>query len=72
MPFLSEPSVVRFLGYLLVFWPTVGYYVYDDSRRRGHAHPVARGVAFGFLGVVGVFVHLRTRRERPDASEPSE
>lgn len=42
----------------------------SDSHGRGHAHPVARGVAFGFLGIVGVFVHLRPRRERPD--EPSE
>lgn len=63
---LTDPAVVRLLGYLLVFWPTVGYYVYDDSRRRGHTRPLARGVLIGFLGVVGVFVHLSTRRDVAD------
>jgi hypothetical protein len=61
-----DPTLVRLVGYLALFWPTVGYYVYDDSRRRGHARPLARGVLIGALGIVGVFVHLRTRNDRPD------
>ncbi|MFB6164298.1 MAG: hypothetical protein ABEJ31_03990 [Haloarculaceae archaeon] len=52
--------LVRLGIYLLLFWPTVGYYVYADSRKRGMANPVGRGVILGFLGVAGLFAHLAT------------
>jgi hypothetical protein len=43
---------------LLVFWPTVGYYVYSDSEKREFSNPQLRGVVLGFLGVLGLLVHL--------------
>ena len=49
---------VRVGVYLLVFWPTVGYYVYSDSETRGLSDPRLRGVAFGFLGIPGLLVDL--------------
>jgi hypothetical protein len=53
--------------YLLVFWPTVGYYVYQDSKQRGASSPRLRGVLYGFFGVVGVFIYL-AQRERTKES----
>ena len=50
--------LVRVGVYLLVFWPTVGYYVYADSETRGFSAPRLRGVAFGFLSIPGLLVHL--------------
>lgn len=47
--------------YLLVFWPTVGYYVYADSKKRGFANPRLRGLVLGFLGLLGALVHLGLR-----------
>ena len=55
--------LVRVGLYLLVFWPTVGYYVYTDSVRRDLSHPRARGVAMGFLGILGLLFHLVTRQD---------
>jgi hypothetical protein len=50
--------LVRMGLYLLVFWPTVGYYVYSDSEKRGFSSPRLRGVILGFLGILGLLVHL--------------
>jgi len=55
--------------YLMVFWPTVGYYVYHDSKQRGGSSPRLKGVLYGFFGVAGVFVYLAQREranERPN------
>jgi hypothetical protein len=49
--------------YLLIFWPTVGYYVAQDARKRGRSSPRLRGLAYGFFGVLGLVVYL-ARRER--------
>jgi hypothetical protein len=50
--------LIRVGLYLLVFWPTVGYYVYSDSEKREFSNPQLRGVALGFLGILGLLVHL--------------
>ena len=50
--------LVRVGLYLLVFWPIVGYYVYSDSEKRGFATPRLRGVLLGFLGILGLLIHL--------------
>ena len=50
--------LVRVGLYLLIFWPTVGYYVYSDSEKREFSNPQLRGVVLGFLGVLGLLVHL--------------
>ncbi|RNJ27153.1 hypothetical protein Nmn1133_11030 [Halosegnis longus] len=50
--------LVRVGLYLFIFWPTVGYYVYFDSKRREISSPRLRGVIFGFLGILGLFIHL--------------
>ncbi len=50
--------LIRVGLYLLVFWPTVGYYVYSDSEKRGLANSKLRGVALGFLGILGLLIHL--------------
>lgn len=50
--------LIRMGLYLLVFWPTVGYYVYSDSEKRGLSSPRFRGVILGFLGILGLLVHL--------------
>lgn len=50
--------LIRVGLYLLVFWPTVGYYVYSDSEKRGFSNPQLRGVVLGFLGILGLLVHL--------------
>jgi hypothetical protein len=50
--------LIRIGLYLLVFWPTVGYYVYSDSEKRGFSTPRLRGVIFGFLGILGLLIHL--------------
>ncbi len=56
--------LVRVGLYLLVFWPTVGYYVRSDSERRGLSDPRRRGVVLGFLGVLGSLIHLYVVRRR--------
>jgi hypothetical protein len=57
--------LVRVGLYLLVFWPTVGYYVYTDANRRGLARPRSRGVVLGFLGILGLLIHLWSVRRQP-------
>lgn len=53
--------LVRVGLYLLVFWPTVGYYVYTDSLRRDLSYPRARAIVLGFLGIVGLVLYLVVR-----------
>lgn len=50
--------LIRVGLYLLVFWPTVGYYVYSDSKKRGFSNPQLRGVVLGFGGILGLLVYL--------------
>ncbi|KOX91633.1 hypothetical protein AMS69_17370 [Haloarcula rubripromontorii] len=50
--------LIRVGLYLLVFWPTVGYYVYSDSEKREFSNPQLRGVILGFLGILGLLIHL--------------
>lgn len=52
--------LVRVGLYQLVFWPTVGYYVYSDSEKREFSNPHLRGVVLGFLGIPGLLIHLYT------------
>ena len=56
--------LIRVGLYLLVFWPTVGYYVYSDSEKREFSSPRVRGVVFGFFGILGLLVHLSIIRRR--------
>lgn len=55
-------ALVRIGLYLLIFWPIVGYYVYQDSKKRGYSSPRVRGVALGVLGILGLLIHLGVRR----------
>jgi len=50
--------VVRVGLYLAVFWPTVGYYVYDRSKKHGLPNPRLRGVIYGFFGILGLVVYM--------------
>jgi hypothetical protein len=50
--------LIRVGLYLLIFWPTVGYYVYSDSEKRELSSPRLRGLVLGFLGIVGLLIHL--------------
>lgn len=50
--------------YLLLFWPTVGYYVYSDSRKQGINHTKSRGFLLGFLGIIGLLIHIGAMRDR--------
>lgn len=58
---VGDSLLLRVGLYLLAFWPTVGYYVYADSKRRGLSRPRLRAAALGFLGVAGLLVHLNLR-----------
>ena len=50
--------LIRMGLYLLVFWPTVGYYVYSDSEKKELSNPRLRGLVLGFLGILGLLIHL--------------
>ena len=50
--------LIRMGLYLLIFWPTVGYYVYSDSEKKELSNPRLRGLALGFLGILGLLIHL--------------
>lgn len=56
--------------YLLVFWPTVGHYVYRDrdAEGRGRPSPGLTGLVYGSLGLLGLALSLprRDRRESMD------
>ena len=54
--------LVRMGLYLLIFGPTVGYYVYQDSKKQGYSSPRLRAVALGMLGIPGLLIHLGLRR----------
>ena len=56
--------LIRVGLYLLVFWPTVGYYVYSDSEKRGLSSSRVRGVVLGFFGIPGLLVHFFTIRRQ--------
>lgn len=54
----SNGILVRVGLYLLLFWPTVGYYVYRDATRRDLSSPKIRGAAYGVLGILGLLIYL--------------
>jgi hypothetical protein len=54
--------------YLLIFWPTVGYYVYSDSEKKELSNPRLRGLVLGFLGYSFTWV---SDSGRPDTYQPS-
>ncbi|PSP72565.1 hypothetical protein BRC86_12150 [Halobacteriales archaeon QS_3_64_16] len=56
--------------YVLLFWPTVGFYVYRDAKRRAVSRPLARGVGFGLFGIAGLLAH--EARKTTDESETEE
>ena len=60
MEFVSAYNGVltRYGLYLLIFWPTIGYHVYTESKNRGLSKPRTRGLVLGFLGVPGLLIHL--------------
>ncbi|RCU47024.1 hypothetical protein DU504_06725 [Haloplanus salinus] len=55
---------IRVERYLLVFWPTAGYYVCSGSGERGASDPQLRGVAWGSLDILGLFIRLSIVRRR--------
>ena len=59
-------ALLRVGLYLLIFWPTVGYYVYRDSKNRNLSLPHVRGFIYGFFGVLGLISYiLRKSRSNP-------
>jgi hypothetical protein len=50
--------LVRMGLYLLIFWPTVGYYVFSDAEKHELSSPKLRGLVLGFLGIPGLLIHL--------------
>ena len=50
--------LIRMGLYLLIFWPTVGSYVYSDSEKKELSNPRLRGLVLGFLGILGLLIHL--------------
>jgi hypothetical protein len=57
--------LVRAGLYLAVFGPTVGYYVYQDSKKREISRPRLRGFVYGIFGILGLVVYM-ARREFTD------
>ena len=53
--------LVRAGLYLAVFGPTVGYYVYHDSKKRGFSRPRLRGFVYGVFGILGLAVYMARR-----------
>lgn len=43
-------AFIRIGLYLLIFWPTVGYYVYTDSKKRDLSSPQNSGDRIWVLG----------------------
>ncbi len=60
-PLTANGAMIRIALYLLVFWPTVGYYVYRDSVREEKTYPIVRGLVVGFFGIAGLVVYLFRR-----------
>jgi len=50
--------LIRFGLYQLIFWPTVGYYVTVDAKKRELSSPQLRGVVYGFFGILGLVVYI--------------
>lgn len=53
--------LIRVGLYLLVFWPTVGYYIYQDAEKRDLSNARLRSIVLGFLGILGLLIHLGVR-----------
>ena len=53
--------IIRLGLYLLIFWPTVGYYVYTDLQKRDANRSVLKSLGYGFFGILGLFVYLAKR-----------
>jgi hypothetical protein len=71
MDFLAGNGALLRIGlYLLLFWPTVGFYVYRDAKRRAVSRPLARGVGFGLFGIAGLLAY--EARKTTDESETEE
>lgn len=64
--------LVRVGLYLLVFWPTVGYYIYTDLQKRGVNQPILKGIGYGVLGALGLFIYLAKREHAKAAQSPRE
>ena len=60
---------IRLGLYLLIFWPTVGYYVHEDAKKRGLSSPTLRGIAYGFLGILGLLLYL-AQKSRANTNSP--
>jgi hypothetical protein len=59
-------ALLRVGLYLLIFWPTVGYYVYQDCKRRDRSSPRIRGIVYGFFGLLGLVAYIsRKSRSKP-------
>jgi len=43
-------ALLRIGLYLLIFWPTVGYYVYQDTKSEGAHHHISVGLSTGSSG----------------------
>jgi hypothetical protein len=61
-------ALLRIGLYLLIFWPTVGYYMYQDSKKRGRSSPRLRGVIYGFFGILGLIAYI-SRKGGSDSSD---
>jgi len=59
--------LVRVGLYLLIFWPTVGYYIYRDTTKRNLSSPKIRGSAYGILGIIGLVIYI-SQKERAEAN----
>ncbi len=53
---------------LLIFWPTVGYYVYQNSKKRNLSLPHIRGFIYGFFGILGLVSYI-WRKSRSELSD---
>lgn len=58
--------IVRLGLYLLIFWPTVGYYIFTDLQQRDANRPVLKSIGYGFFGILGLFAYL-AKQERAKA-----
>jgi hypothetical protein len=58
--------LVRVGLYLMIFWPTVGYYVYRDTMKRNLSSPKVRGVAYGAFGILGLVIYV-SQKARTEA-----
>ena len=71
MDFLAGNGALLRIGlYSLLFWPTVGFYVYRDAKRRSASYPLARGVGFGLFGIAGLLAY--EARKATDEGETEE